>query len=144
MIEFLSEWTNSIGSSIVMIFSLRSRLILSIIAASDVDLPDPVWPVTRTSPDFNFSASCTAGGKPSMSICGTSDTITRSTIAKPCIMRYPLTRNRWPSISSAKSTSPDSSNLAKSASPIVVLIRFAIIAFVAMKSSACKSPVSRI
>ena len=33
-------------------FSFRSRLILSTIAASEVDLPEPVCPVTSTRPDF--------------------------------------------------------------------------------------------
>jgi len=42
--------TNSIGSSIVMMCSERSLLILSIIAASVVDLPEPVGPVTRIQP----------------------------------------------------------------------------------------------
>jgi hypothetical protein len=40
----------------------RSRLILSIIAASVVDLPEPVGPVTRTRPrGFSHSFSTTAG-----------------------------------------------------------------------------------
>ena len=42
--------TNSIGSSIVRMWSVRLRLISSIIAASVVDLPEPVGPVTRTRP----------------------------------------------------------------------------------------------
>ena len=40
----------SIGSSIVRMWSWRSALILSIIAASVVDLPLPVGPVTSTRP----------------------------------------------------------------------------------------------
>src|SRR5215831_12302676 len=39
--------TNSIGSSIVRMCSARVRLISSIIAASVVDLPEPVGPVTE-------------------------------------------------------------------------------------------------
>ena len=46
----LWRWRNSIGSSIVMMWSWRVRLISSITAASVVDLPEPVGPVTRTSP----------------------------------------------------------------------------------------------
>ena len=42
--------TNSIGSSIVRMWSVRLRLTSSIIAASVVDLPEPVGPVTSTSP----------------------------------------------------------------------------------------------
>ena len=41
---------NSMGSSMVTMCSRRSVLILSIIAASVVDLPDPVGPVTRIEP----------------------------------------------------------------------------------------------
>ena len=41
---------NSIGSSIVMMCSVRVRLISSIIEASVVDLPEPVGPVTSTRP----------------------------------------------------------------------------------------------
>ena len=46
----LCACTNSIGSSIVTMCSSRVWLISSIIAASDVDLPEPVGPVTSTRP----------------------------------------------------------------------------------------------
>ena len=46
----LCRWRNSIGSSMVMMWSSRVRLISSITAASVVDLPEPVGPVTRTRP----------------------------------------------------------------------------------------------
>ena len=46
----LCGWMYSIGSSIVRMCSCRSVLILSIIAASVVDLPLPVGPVTSTRP----------------------------------------------------------------------------------------------
>jgi hypothetical protein len=42
--------TNSMGSSSVMMWSERFLLIQSTIAASVVDLPEPVGPVTSTSP----------------------------------------------------------------------------------------------
>ena len=48
--HFLCGCRNSIGSSIVRMWSSRVRLISSMIAASDVDLPEPVGPVTRTRP----------------------------------------------------------------------------------------------
>ena len=48
--QFLCWWMYSIGSSIVRMCSLRSALILSSIAASVVDLPLPVGPVTSTRP----------------------------------------------------------------------------------------------
>ena len=47
---FLSRCRNSIGSSMVMMCSARVELMRSIIAASVVDLPEPVTPVTSTSP----------------------------------------------------------------------------------------------
>ena len=48
--HFCGLCTNSTGSSIVMMCSLRVRLMLSMIAESVVDLPEPVGPVTTTSP----------------------------------------------------------------------------------------------
>ena len=48
--HFLWPCRNSIGSSIVMMCSSRVSLISSIIAASEVDLPEPVGPVTSTKP----------------------------------------------------------------------------------------------
>ena len=48
--QLLLWWTNSTGSSIVMMWSLRVRFASSMMAASVVDLPLPVGPVTRTSP----------------------------------------------------------------------------------------------
>src|SRR6266446_3786493 len=58
---------NSIGSSIVRMCSERFRLISSMMAASVVDLPEPVGPVTRTRPR-GFSASwCRVAGMPSSS-----------------------------------------------------------------------------
>ena len=48
--HLLCWWRNSIGSSIVMMCSSRVWLITSISDASVVDLPEPVGPVTSTSP----------------------------------------------------------------------------------------------
>ena len=60
--HFLWLCRYSTGSSMVMMCSCRSRLTLSIIAASVVDLPDPVGPVTRTRPrGFSHSRSMTPG-----------------------------------------------------------------------------------
>src|SRR5436309_10299109 len=44
------RWMNSIGSSTVMMCPFSSLLILSIIAASMVLFPEPVGPVTSTTP----------------------------------------------------------------------------------------------
>ena len=48
--ERRSRWTNSIGSSIVTMCAARVELMWSIIAASVVDLPEPVVPVTQHDP----------------------------------------------------------------------------------------------
>ena len=66
----LCSCTNSIGSSTVTMCSCRSRLILSIMAASVVLLPLPVGPVTRTSPRGRLVSSGTDGGRPRVWSCG--------------------------------------------------------------------------
>ena len=63
--HFLCWCRNSIGSSIVMMCSSRSRLITSIREARVVDLPEPVGPVTSTSPRARLANSATDGGSPS-------------------------------------------------------------------------------
>ena len=50
MFDCTSRWRNSIGSSIVMMFTRRFWFTWLIIDASAVDLPEPVMPVTSTSP----------------------------------------------------------------------------------------------
>ncbi len=62
--HFLCPCRNSIGSSIVMMCSSREPLIASIIAASEVDLPEPVGPVTSTKPRGLRVNSCSAGAAP--------------------------------------------------------------------------------
>ena len=60
--HFLWLCRYSTGSSMVTMCSLRSRLTLSSMAASVVDLPEPVGPVTRIRPrGFSHSFSTTAG-----------------------------------------------------------------------------------
>ena len=59
---------NSIGSSMVMMWHFRSRFTLSTIAASVVDFPDPVGPVTSTSPRVRSASLWVIGGSPSFSI----------------------------------------------------------------------------
>ena len=51
--HFLFSWTNSIGSSIVMMWSVRVSLMWLMSAQSVVDFPDPVGPVTSTRPLFS-------------------------------------------------------------------------------------------
>ncbi len=104
--ERLSWWTNSIGSSIVTMWRLRVSLMWSIIAASVVDLPEPVAPASRTMPRSSSASVRTAGGSRSSSIvlmrCG----IARHTRDVVPRWRNALTRKRptW-SISNEKSTS---------------------------------------
>ena len=66
--HFLWPWRNSIGSSTVMMCSSRVSLIASIMAASEVDLPEPVGPVTSTMPRGFLVKSWTAVGSPRSSM----------------------------------------------------------------------------
>ena len=59
-------WRNSIGSSIVMMWSVRVRLISSISEASVVDLPEPVGPVTSTRPRGFVVNSWSDAGQPEL------------------------------------------------------------------------------
>ena len=68
--HFLCRCRNSIGSSIVRMCSWRVSLIRSIIAASEVDLPEPVGPVTSTKPRGFFVNSSSTGGSPSEASLG--------------------------------------------------------------------------
>ena len=70
----------SIGSSIVMTWIGFSRLILLMMAASVVLLPDPVGPVTSTMPFSSLAISLSWGGIPSSSTVGTLLGMTRSTM----------------------------------------------------------------
>ena len=102
--------TNSIGSSMVMMWSLRCLLEWSTIAASVVDLPLPVGPVTRTSPLCSNAARFRRGGSPSSSAVFTLVGICRNTAPQPYFWLKKLHRKRaTPGISYPKSTSPVSS-----------------------------------
>jgi hypothetical protein len=72
MMHFLFGCTNSIGSSIVMTWSLRDRLTRSMSEHRVVDFPDPVGPVTSTRPLFNWQSFWTSGVIP---ICSTVTTV---------------------------------------------------------------------
>ena len=76
--HFLCWCRNSIGSSTVMMCSSREALITSISEASVVDLPEPVGPVTSTSPRGLLANSATTGGRPRVSSGTTSNGIRRS------------------------------------------------------------------
>src|SRR5215213_7071050 len=73
-----SGWRISIGSSIVTMCWCRVRLMWSSIAASVVVLPEPVAPVTSTSPRCSSARRRTPGGRLSISKFGTFLGMTRN------------------------------------------------------------------
>ena len=75
--HFLCMCRNSIGSSIVRMCSCRVSLIRSSIAASVVDLPEPVGPVTSTKPRGFLVNSSSVGGSPRLASFGMSWGISR-------------------------------------------------------------------
>ena len=77
--------------------SRRVALRWSIIAASVVDLPVPVEPVTSTMPWWKSQSFVTIGGSASFSSVGTVDGMERKVAPMPVSLRYTLTRKRPPS-----------------------------------------------
>ncbi len=63
MMHFLGSKMYSIGSSIVMMCSVRFRLMRSIIEARVVDLPCPTGPTTRKNPCSNCVKVSRIGGR---------------------------------------------------------------------------------
>ncbi len=94
MIERLSRIKNSIGSSIVMMCRVAFWLMCSIIAASVVDLPEPVVPVTSTRPRGSMAIFSITFGSVSCSMVWIRNGITRKTA--PMVPRCwkTLTRKR--------------------------------------------------
>ncbi len=83
----------------------------SMMAASVVDFPDPVVPVSRIRPRSSSARSSITGGRPSSSTLRTERGITRATIEIDPRWRKALTRKRAsPGTAWAKSTSPSRSN----------------------------------
>jgi hypothetical protein len=80
MVALLWGWRYSIGSSMVMMWTALSWLILLMMAARVVDLPEPVGPVTRTMPLRSLAISLSWGGMPRSSTEGTRLGITRRTM----------------------------------------------------------------
>ena len=79
----------------------------STIAASVVDLPLPVAPVTRISPASLDNSSGIARGAPSEESCGQLRGSSRSVTETPLICLKALPRSRWPPVTvEAKSTCP--------------------------------------
>src|SRR6266702_2044862 len=107
----LSRCRNSIGSSMVMMLTRRPRLMWLIIAASAVDLPDPVTPVTSTSPRGLIAISSSTGGRFRSRIVLTSEGIDRNANATVPRCWYTFVRNRpTPGTPIAKSASLCSAN----------------------------------
>ena len=85
-------------------------LMWSTIAASVVDLPEPVGPVTRIRPCGWSISSLKIRGVPRSSSVSTSDGMVRNTAPAPRFWLKALTRKRAsPAISNEKSTSRNSS-----------------------------------
>ena len=83
----------------VRMCSSRVSLISSIIDASDVDLPEPVGPVTSTRPRGFLVKSWTTGGRPRSSIGTIWAGIRRKAAPIAERWKYALTRKRaWPGI----------------------------------------------
>src|SRR5690606_4199960 len=94
MTQPLCGCTNSTGSSMVMMWPRECSLRWPIMAASVVDLPEPVPPTTITSPRLFMTTSLRIGGSSSSTSVGISVLIVRSTAPNwPCRM-YALTRKR--------------------------------------------------
>ena len=85
---------NSIGSSIVRMCPYMFALTWSTIAASVVDLPEPVGPVTRISPRGRFTISAKIFGALSSSSDSTLDGMVRNAAAAPRDCTNALTRKR--------------------------------------------------
>ena len=104
--QFLFLWTNSTGSSIVIMWALRFSLMRSTMAARVVDFPLPVGPVTTTRPLFNVQKFRTHSGSPSCSAETIFTGIFRMTEPTPFRSMKTLTLKRAsPFISYAKSES---------------------------------------
>src|SRR6266853_516263 len=111
MLARLSRCRNSIGSSIVMMLTRRFVLMWLIIAASAVDLPDPVTPVTRHSPRGRRPISSSTCGRFRSRIVLTSYGMARKANATVPRCWYTLVRNRpTPGTPIAKSASLCSAN----------------------------------
>ncbi len=110
--QFLCGCRYSIGSSIVMMCSCRSVLILSMIDASVVDLPEPVGPVTRMRPRGFFESSVTIGGSPSSANVRILNGMVRNAPATaPRCMKMLARKRDSPFTPKERSSSLSSSNL---------------------------------
>src|SRR5258705_11340263 len=111
MLDRLSRCRNSIGSSIVMMFTRRLELMWLISAAKAVDLPEPVTPVTSTSPRGRAAISSSTPGSARSLMVFTSYGMERNANATVPRCWYTFVRNRpTPGTPMAKSASLCSAN----------------------------------
>src|SRR5437868_10441494 len=138
--------TNSIGSSIVRMWSCRSVLILSIMAASVVDLPDPVGPLTSTKPRGLSHSLLTTAGSPSWLKDLISNGMSRNTAEVAPRWLNTLARKRArPFRPNEKSSSRLSSKRCFCASVITLYASCLVSAGVNCgRSSGCRCPCTRI
>lgn len=101
----------SIGSSIVMMWHALVMLICWMMAASVVDLPEPVGPVTRNSPLSLLATSSMADESISCFIVRMFDVMTRKAVQILPRSNEQLPRNREPSSSFARNVKLKSSSL---------------------------------
>ncbi len=92
--HFLLSCTNSIGSSTVRMWPFSFSLMWLTIAASVVDLPEPVGPVTSTTPRGWLAISTKIFGHFSSSSVSTLDGMVRNTAPAPRCCTKALTRKR--------------------------------------------------
>ncbi len=92
--DFCETCTYSTGSSTVMMCPAEVRLRWSIIAASVVDLPEPVPPTTSTRPRLAMTTSFSTSGSLSFSKFGISPAMVRMTMLTACCCTKTLTRKR--------------------------------------------------
>ena len=108
--HFFDSWTNSIGSSTVRMWPNSCSLRWFTIAASVVDLPEPVGPVQSTMPRGFIASSANTLGAFSCSRLRIFDGMVRNTAPAPRFWLKALTRNlARPWISNEKSHSSVSS-----------------------------------
>ena len=94
MIDSLSLCRNSTGSSMVTMCLAAVVFIRSIMAASVVDLPEPVVPVSRMIPRSSSARSLTTSGSSSSSAVLMSNGIARQTSEIEPRWRKAFTRKR--------------------------------------------------
>ena len=92
--HFLSWCTNSIGSSMVTMWSFRLRFMKSIMEARLVDLPEPVMPVTRIIPRRSIESRSSTLGRCSSWKAGMRSGTCRKTPRTSPMARKRLQRKR--------------------------------------------------